>query len=223
MIRGYPRLVLAGLCLVVLAQGCAVDSLSRKRLARYRPDADGRSPWLWEKVGRAGPNGTGNSELPLRVLKRGDDVFISLRGIPVPEEFEEIIDDLGSVSVPLVGLIEITGLTTAEAEKKVRDAFVKSGYYTEITVIITAEKEEYFVKGEVTEQGGYPLSGERTLLKAITVAGGFTDYAKTTKVKVIRHGQQPLYFNVKKIERREARDPLIEPGDVIIVPRRVLW
>jgi len=221
--RHTGRLVLAGLCLVVLAQGCALDSLGRKRLERYRPDADGRSPWLWEKAGAAGQNETGNGDLPVRSLRRGDKVSIYLRGIPAPEEVIEVIDDLGSVSLPLVGLIDIVGLTTAEAEKKVRDAYVESGYYTEITVIVVAEEEEYFVRGEVKQEGRYALSGDRTLLQAITTAGGYTDYAKTTKVKVIRHGQKPLSFNLKKIERRQARDPLIEPGDVIIVPRRLVW
>jgi hypothetical protein len=61
--------------------------------------------------------------------------------------------------------------------------------------------------------GDYPYERELTLHKAITMAGGFTDKAATSRAKVIR-----------KIEGKEQEisldlEGIILPEDIIVVPR----
>lgn len=230
------RPILAASILLILAQGCATDSVDDRRVARYRPDADRRTPWLWTQVSEEGgadrgaesaamaeKESEGESARFVRQLRRGGKVSIHLRGIPSPEEVIEVVDDLGGVSLPLIGFIKLAGLTTSEAEGKIAAAYVKSGYYTSITIIVVAEDEEYFVRGEVKREGRYPIAGDLTLLQAIASAGGYTDYAKLSKISVMREGQEPKVYSASKIEKRRAPDPLIEPGDIIVVPRRWLW
>jgi hypothetical protein len=241
--RRGSRLHLGGLlALAVLAQGCASNSMDDLRLARYQPDMTGRTylapappredapPPVDVEVlavpteAADGHRGSGNhGERAKRTLKRGDMVVIYLRGIPQPDEIKEIIDDLGNVSLPLVDMVEIDGLSTSKAERKVRDAYVNSGFYMDISITIVAQEDEYFVRGEVKREGRYPLTGEITLLKAITAAGGYTDYAKSSKVVVIRDNEEPLIFDCARIERRRDPDPLINPGDIVVVPRRRFW
>ena len=237
--RRGSRLHLGGLlALAVLAQGCASNSMDDLRLTRYQPDISGRTylvpapdappPSVEVPVvpsaaaAKPGTHGD-HGERAKRTLKRGDMVVIYLRGIPQPDEIKEIIDDLGNVSLPLVDMVEIDGLSTSKAERKIRDAYVNSGFYMDISITIVAQEDEYFVRGEVKREGRYPLTGEITLLKAITAAGGYTDYAKSSKVVVIRDNEEPLIFDCARIERRRDPDPLINPGDIVVVPRRRFW
>jgi len=220
-------------CVMVLVQGCATHSVEDKGLARYQPDPDGRRPWLWGQVSATGdvevaeagpvkrPRGAGDQDNRfVRRLRTGGKVSLHLRGIPSPEEVLEVIDDLGGVSLPLIGVVKLAGLTTSEAEKKITDAYVKSGYYTSITIIVVPADEEYFVRGEVKREGRYPITGDLTLLQAIATAGGYTDYAKSSKISVMREGEASMIYDASKIEKRRAPDPWIKPGDIIVVPKR---
>ena len=57
-----------------------------------------------------------------------------------------------------------------------------------------------------------------TLLRALATAGGYTDGPKPVDVVRDRGGEQvTLRFDTEKIERVEAEDPLVLPGDVIVV------
>jgi len=61
-----------------------------------------------------------------------------------------------------------------------------------------------------------------TIVKAIAVAGGFTDFAKKTKVRLTR-GSHTEIINVEKAISDPRYDVPIFPGDKIFVPRRFLW
>lgn len=159
----------------------------------------------------------------MRKLKHGDMVTVGLYGIPEQIEVKESIDNFGSISLPLIDVIKIVGLGTSAAERKIRDAYINSGFYTDLSVVVMAMADEYFIRGEVKKVGNYPLIGDRTLLQAITSAGGYTDYAKLSKVTILRDKKDPMVFDCHKIAKRRIADPLIHPGDIIIVPRRILW
>ena len=153
-----------------------------------------------------------------RALRRGDKLIIYLRGIPKPEDIVEIVDGLGFVSLPYLPPVKVVGITTSEAETRIERAYIDGGYYSRITVIVVAQEEEYFVRGEVKRPGRYALAGDTTLLQAIVTAGGYTDFANPRKIRVSR-GEEIEVFNGERIEQRKDPDPLIEAGDIVIVPR----
>lgn len=161
-----------------------------------------------------------NGGFAARVLRRGDKVHISLRGIPVPESIEYVVDGSGSVSLPLVQPIVVAGLTPAEAGRAIERAYVDGGIYKKITIVLVALGDDYFIRGEVKKPDRYPLTPDLTLLRAIATAGGYTDFAKRTQVRVIR-GDDVMVFNAEKVERRRDPDPSIERGDIIVVGRRI--
>jgi len=159
----------------------------------------------------------------VRSLNRGDTIIVELRGIPIPEKIQGEVDDSG-FNLPLIGRVRIDGKTTFQAEKLIEKAYIDGGYYTKINVIISKQADEYFVTGEVNKQDKYFMIGDRTLLQAITAAGGYTDFAKKNRVKVMRgrgKDKQILFFDCEKIELGKDKDPLIKPGDIIEVPRRL--
>ena len=209
----------------VMLSGCVSGSISDRRIARYRPKVSDRGGFDGLKVSGGGlvaPDVSGTNAM-VRVLKRGDKILIELRGIPVAELIRTEIDELG-VNLPLIGRIKIAeGITTFDAEKLIEKAYIEGGFYTKINVIVTAQEDEYFVQGEVKQEGKYQMTGDRTLLQAISAAGGYTDFAKKSNVKVIRDqgkDKQILYFDCERIGVMKEKDPVIKPGDIIVIPRR---
>ncbi len=92
-------------------------------------------------------------------------------------------------------------------------------------VVEVGEQERFVIPGEVVSPGSYPLERGYTLMKAITVAGGLSQWANRKHVEVLReqNGQrQTLKLNLKAIGSRKERDVELMPDDIIIVKRRLL-
>lgn len=216
---------MAGVAALSIVGGCAMSSVDSKRLVRYHPDVRDRpsnvtGTSLDASSGNTSSDGTpvGFRESGSRILRRGDKINVSLRDIPRSEDLREVVDERGTVSLPLISQVKVEGLSTPEAEELIEKKYIEGEFYKKITVILVAEEDEYFIRDEVKKEGKYPLSRDLTLMQAITSAGGYTDFADPTGVKIVR-GRDVLKFNLKKIEKRETEDPLIKPGDTIIVPR----
>jgi polysaccharide export outer membrane protein len=127
----------------------------------------------------------------------------------------------GKITLPLVGDVVAAGRTAIE----LRDSIVKSleGEYMKdptVTVIVTETTPQVvYVTGEVTKPGAVSLTGgSLSILQAIAMAGGFTDFANRKDITVLR-GSQRLKFNYKDaIDDDNTRAPLqLQPGDTVIV------
>ena len=79
----------------------------------------------------------------------------------------------------------------------------------------------FFVTGEVRGPNRYEYSTDLTVLKAITTAGGFTDYAKPSAVVVTRANGEQSKVDCKKAKSNPKLDLPIYPGDQVTVPRRL--
>ena len=214
--------------------GCASTSTESNRLARYRPKTSDRNIWRWSGSDGSARSASIGEEAPLdnvlkkaallghserKILKRGDKIEVHLVGIPNAYNIVDVIDDLGNINLPLIETITIAGKTTSEAEKDIENAYVNGGYYRKISVTVVAEMDEYFMRGEIRQSGRYMLASDLTLLQAIATAGGYTDYAKRSEVRIIRN-DEILVFNATKIESGVEKDTFVNSGDIIIIPRR---
>ena len=79
-----------------------------------------------------------------------------------------------------------------------------------------------YVTGEVTKPGPVTLNGPLTILQALAMAGGFTDFANRKEILILRtgaSGQKTLTFNYKDaLDPDTKRAPLVlQPGDTVIV------
>jgi polysaccharide export outer membrane protein len=154
----------------------------------------------------------------------GDSVQVS--GITPGNDqnaFQPVVQNIredGTITLPLIGAIPAIGKTAEELQKAIHDAYVPK-YYPELTLTIKGEAGFFFVDGEVNARGQKEYVGQMTIVKAITAAGGFTDFAKETKVRLTR-GKQTQIINVKKAITDPKYDVPILPGDKIHVPRRFL-
>ena len=132
---------------------------------------------------------------------------------------EEKIKDDGTITLQLVGTIVAAGKTPGNLQKELQHEYEK--YFKNITVTVKDLERYFYVDGEVGSRGPKVYLAETDIIKAISAAGGFTDYAKKTRVHLIRNGHTQIINCVKAIDRPEY-NVLIYPGDKIIVPRR-LW
>jgi polysaccharide export outer membrane protein len=92
-------------------------------------------------------------------------------------------------------------------------------------IIAISEKEVFYIRGEVIRPGPYLLETGMTILKAITIGGGFTQFANRKQVDVLRSStqgvQKKIRVNMKDIEEGRKEDFPLQPNDTIIVPRRI--
>lgn len=79
--------------------------------------------------------------------------------------------------------------------------------------IYISKAKTYYVSGEVAKPDSYKYELDLTVIKAITMAGGFSKIAAKSKVQIIRvtNGKKHIFENVNM-------DEPVLPDDVIVVP-----
>ncbi len=79
--------------------------------------------------------------------------------------------------------------------------------------IYIAKAGVFYITGEVKKPDAYKYENGTTVIKAVTMAGGFTDKASTGKVKIIRkvQGKENVFDNAEM-------DQAVQPDDIIVVP-----
>jgi polysaccharide export outer membrane protein len=148
------------------------------------------------------------------LLHPGDTVSITVFGQPQLTG-EQVVDDRGEVSVLLAGRAKIAGLTPTDAEGALSTRLGKGGIVVNpsVSVVVTKHLPVYVV-GEVSKPGSYDWSGDLRTINAVALAGGYTYRAKSSDLRVIRHGDP------QHTEYAADQTTRIEPGDTVIVPER---
>jgi polysaccharide export outer membrane protein len=159
-------------------------------------------------------------------LKAGDPVDIELK---VPAEdaasvsTRYTISENGTIKMPYIeGEIKAAGLSVSQLARRLEAAYKEKGIYTAPTfnVILRIEgaAHKVTVGGEVKAGGAHvPLREGMKLFDAIAAAGGFTEFAKVRKVKLIRAGKA-AYYDMRDIKADDSNNPVLRDGDTIVVP-----
>ncbi len=155
-------------------------------------------------------------------LKVGDVVQVFLRGIPTADAIEDVIDEEGMISLPLINEILAAGMTASELERNIRKTYLDQDIYRNITVNVVVPTRYYFIQGETRQPGRYQIMSATRLSQAIAGAGGYTEFA-SGQVVVKRAGKIfKTIRNSRRLERTPEDDILLEPDDIIEV-KRSLW
>ncbi len=130
----------------------------------------------------------------------------------------------GKISLPLIHDIHVVGLTPIELQEEITKKLAK--YIENPTVSVIVEEInslKIFISGNVNQPGVYDVKREVNILQAISMAGGFTEWANKRKIKIFRkygESEQVITVNYNKIisgDHPELNIPL-QPGDSIVVP-----
>jgi len=136
-----------------------------------------------------------------------------------PQISEVTVDDEGYIALPLIGRLKAAGSTTSDLADKIQKAYVPQ-YYVRCTATVLAPTRFFYMGGEVKNPGRFPWSKDMTLLKAISTASGYTDFANRAKVELTR-GRNKLVYDCEDIRRHPEKDVPIQPGDSIYIPRSI--
>jgi polysaccharide export outer membrane protein len=151
----------------------------------------------------------------------GDELSIVV--FRVPDMTGDVaVDMTGNFTMPLIGQVQAIGKTTDQLQTELTQR-LGSKYLQnpEVRVAVkTASNQRVTIDGSVKAAGIYPITPSMTLLQAIALAKGTDTDANPRRTVVFRTigGQrQAASFDLTKIRRGEAPDPVIYGNDVVVV------
>jgi len=130
----------------------------------------------------------------------------------------------GKISLPLLNDMQAAGLTPSQLAEELTKSLNKFVTNPQVTIIVTQiNSQRFYVLGEATRPGAYTLIPDMTILQALSNAGGFTTYANSKKIYLLRQEngkQQKLSFNYKDViaGKRTEQNIVLKNGDTIVVP-----
>jgi polysaccharide export outer membrane protein len=143
----------------------------------------------------------------------------SLQGTySLAEEFGKwvMLDANGEVRMPQIGTVKLQGLTVKEATSYLEKAYAK--YIQNPVINIRVLNNQVTVLGEVNSPGVYIFSADHVrLTDLLGKAQGFTAFAKTRKIKIIRDAGS-MVVDLTNTASVSAKELTVYPGDVIYIP-----
>src|SRR5208337_3047738 len=173
-----------------------------------------------QQSGAAAPN-------PVPPLRIGSGDLIEVSMFENPDLSGRYrVDEMGDITVPLIGRVHVAGMTANEAATKIEQLYVEGQILLPSNSHATVFISEYAtqgitINGEVKAPGVFPALGVHKLNDLIAAAGGITPLAASHVV--ITHKDDP--GNPTTVEYNpSALKPIIPdvqifPGDSILIPR----
>ena len=150
----------------------------------------------------------------------GDELQVMLIG-KEQGEFPLLVDRDGSVTLPKLGRVILSGLTFPEAktliEKRVSEQLIGS---EAILSMGSLRSINVFIAGEVNKPGNYSVSALSTLSQAVYVAGGISDVGSFRTIQLKRQGKTVGSFDIYDLllYGNNSSDVRLQSGDVVFVP-----
>jgi polysaccharide export outer membrane protein len=169
------------------------------------------------------PNPTPGNAAPHEVLvSSGDLLAVSVLGAP-DYRYDVRVSSSGTISLPMTGSIKVAGLTTPQAETAIAEDLQKQGFFNEPRVSVFVKEYSTSgtsVLGEVQHPGIYPLLGHRTLLDALSAAGGTTPRAgKSVTITHRDHPEKAETVMISSSDGQKMTNVSVLPGDTIVVSK----
>ena len=151
-------------------------------------------------------------------LRPGDSLTVALQGVPDPTTNQVQVSDSNTISLPYIGTISTASATSGELAQRIRETYISKKFYMTVDVSVSVTERYVYVGGEVTRPGRIVWTPDLTVSKAVQSAGGFTLYAKESKVNLVRD-QKAYDINITLAQKSPEEDVRLMPGDSVQVPR----
>lgn len=154
------------------------------------------------------------------VVGAGDVLQVVVRKEPELTR-DQLVRPDGRVTIPLLGEIEAAGKTPEQIADEIARGLARFVNAPRVTVGISqAASARVYIIGQVVRAGEVPLSIPLTVVQALSLAGGFKEFAKKDSIRVVRRDGRVTTFNYKRFEAGLdlARNVALEPGDTVVVP-----
>jgi polysaccharide biosynthesis/export protein len=154
----------------------------------------------------------------------GTKDLLEIRVFELPELNQTVrVAEDGSVSLSLIGKVEVAGLTAQELEKKLASTLDQKYTKASHVTVFIKEYQKVAVFGAVGKPGNYELVGPTTLLQMISQAGGLTPEAMGSLFvfRQQKDGQKTkIAINLRELLTKG--DPSLnidlQPNDVVNIP-----
>jgi protein involved in polysaccharide export with SLBB domain len=155
------------------------------------------------------------------ILHAGDQVTVTFQDLVTPiMPVDGLVKEDGKITLIYNKQFQADGKTVGQLERDIRAVYVPA-YFVNMTPTVTIKERFFSVGGEVKMPGRQVYVGRMRVLQAIDTAGGFTDFARKSKVIVTRgNGKQEKVNAVKALEKPELNIEIF-PGDQVFVPKRI--
>jgi polysaccharide export outer membrane protein len=131
------------------------------------------------------------------------------------------VEEDGTVALPVIGHVQVAGLTRTEATKQIEGLYRKNLLKDPI-IELKVINLKVTILGEIGSQGNFPLVKDNTtLVELIGQAGGLTPSANEKNVKIIRGDQQKTVTEIDLSNMGSISDPnaVLQNGDIIYIAK----
>ena len=189
--------------------------------AASQPQGKGKAPKKGKHSTSSGPGEVTNTGVQEKPYEIGPEDVLYLNVLHQPDVSGNLeVRPDGFVSVRFAGEVKAAGLTAQRLSDEIADKLTKYFNHPEVNVqVLRIYSKKYYISGEVHKPGAYPLTAPKTFYAALIEAGGLADFAKKSKIYVLR-GQEKIPFNYGDVSKGKnlRQNKLLENGDVIVVP-----
>lgn len=158
------------------------------------------------------------------VLGAGDYIKITVFQNP-DMATETRVTEAGTITFPLVGTVQVAGLTTTQAETRIADELKKGKFLVQPQVsvlVVQIRSRQVSVLGQVGKPGKYPMEeAGHKLTDALAIAGGSVGADTVTVMKLQNGRYQKLEIDIPELflKGELSKDVEIGNGDIVYVQR----
>lgn len=162
-------------------------------------------------------------------VKAGDQLEVSIWKEPEMRRVTLVLPD-GSISYPLAGQVQVSGLTPSEIEQLLNERlsqFFKDPFLS-VTIKETSGNRIY-VLGQVRNPGVFPVTQPVDVMQALSLAGGLGQFADTREILVLRRGPdgklRSIPFKYSSVQKGQdlSSNVILKAGDTVVVPEKGLF
>lgn len=150
----------------------------------------------------------------------GEDGRVASTG-PATQEKGYRVDIEGCIDFPMLGRIQVEGLTINEVTEVIKNKIIEGGYINNPLVMVDIMNFKYTVLGAIGGNGVHTADGDRvTLLEAIANAGGLAANAALDKIAVIRESgetRQIVYHDIRSKDIFDSPCFYLQQNDIVYV------
>lgn len=132
----------------------------------------------------------------------------------------------GRIYVPLVGVIKVEGISTADLENVIKKGLANYASDANVTVLIKSPKPvKVYMVGQVNRPGMYGVPDgnpeECRIANFINLAGGLSPLAELNRIS-IKRGTETLYVDFYKLEKEGdvSQNIILRDGDTVVIPQK---
>lgn len=234
MIQFLKSILVCGLVLTVSVSACGPTTIqSPAQIANVRKGTESNA----SEINSALATLARSTSLPTADYQIGPEDLLQITLFNIPEGEGRVtprtaavrVSQQGMVSLPLIGDMKVAGLTPSGLERELKNQYDKYIHSPQVGVLVSEYRQRVSVIGAAVRPGVFDLTGPKTVIDLLALAGGVTDKAGT-QVHVYRQGPNGreshvidllvLASNASLINANNAGliTMPVQGGDVINVP-----